>query len=79
MPIDDYKLTFHINNLSYTIDIGSSELRDKLKAEILSSLPTNKHIDIKTLLLLYIQKSAEIVEHNNEVNQVISKIENAKI
>lgn len=77
--MDDYKLTFHINNLSYTIDIGSSSLRDKLKAEILGSLPTNKHIDIKTLLLMYIQKSAEIVEHRNEIDQVISKIENANI
>lgn len=77
--MDDYKLTFHINNLSYTIDIGSSSLRDKLKVEILESLPTNKHIDIKTLLLMYIQKSAEIVEHRNEIDKVISKIENAKI
>lgn len=74
METNKRSLTFHINNLSYTIDIGSSEFADDLEKELLDKLSPSKHIDTKTLFLLYVQHLNESLEYKNEVNKIINKL-----
>ena len=79
MPMNNYNLNFYINNFSYAINIEASAHKVELKNELMANLPTNKNIDTKTLLMLYIQKTNEFLEYKEEIKKVIDKIEDSDI
>lgn len=63
------KLTFHINNMAYTIDVD-----DSLKSEMKRYLPTDKNIDTKDLLAAYIQVSQEFTQFKKDLEVISNKI-----
>ena len=77
--MNNYNLNFYVNNFSYAINIEGSAHKEELKNELMANLPTNKNIDTKTLLMLYIQKTNEFLEYKEEVNKIIDKIEDSDI
>lgn len=65
----DNKLTFHINNMAYTISVN-----DNLKKEITRILPTDKNIDTKELLAAYIRMSQEFTKFKEDLESISDKI-----
>ena len=64
------KITFHINNLAYTLDIGKDE-NFKLEKGLKKFLSTEKNLTTEALLLAYLQKSQELVEYENKLQDII--------
>lgn len=67
----DNKLTFHINNMAYTISVD-----DNLKKEITKFLPTDKNVDTKELLAAYIRMSQELTKLKENIETLTDKIPN---
>lgn len=67
----DTKLTFHINNMAYTISVDN-----KLREEITRFLPTDKNIDTKDLLAAFIRISQEHVKFKNQLEEITDKLPN---
>ena len=65
------KVTFHINNMAYTINID-----DKLKAEVTRYLSTEKNLDTKELLAAYIRISQEHIKLKDDIETISNKIPN---
>lgn len=63
------KLTFHINNMAYTVNVDES-----LKAEMQRYLPTDKNIDTKELLAAYIRISQEFTQFKQDLETISDKI-----
>lgn len=63
------KVTFHINNMAYTITID-----DRLKDEITRYLSTDKNLDTKELLAAYIRVSQQYLRLKDDVEAVTDKI-----
>lgn len=63
------KLTFHINNMAYTINVDTS-----LKSELTRYLTTDKNLDTKELLAAYIRVSQEHAKFKQEIEQISNKI-----
>ncbi|RXJ88135.1 hypothetical protein CRU93_00630 [Arcobacter sp. CECT 8985] len=63
------KLTFHINNMAYTISVDES-----LKNEITRYLETDKNLDTRELLAAYIRLSQEHSKFKQEIEQISNKI-----
>jgi len=63
------KITFHINNLAYSINIDSS-----LEAELVKFLPVDRNIDTQELLLAYIRKTQEFVNFKYEIEKISDKL-----
>lgn len=63
------KVTFHINNMAYTINID-----DRLKDEITRYLSTDKNLDTKELLAAYIRVSQQYLRLKDDVEAVTDKI-----
>jgi hypothetical protein len=62
------KLTFHINNMAYSINID-----DSLEYEIINFLPKDKNITTQELLLAYIKKSQEIMNLKKDLEKLSNK------
>lgn len=65
------KLTFHINNMAYTITVD-----DVLKEEITKHLPTDRNIDTKELLAAYIRITQEFATFKYDLEFITDKIPN---
>ena len=63
------KLTFHINNMAYTINVD-----EKLKDEITRYLSVEKNLDTKELLAAYIRVSQQYVRLKDDVESVTNKL-----
>lgn len=64
------KITFHINNSAYTIDIGE-DVNNKLEAGLKKFLSTDKNLTTEALLLAYLQKTQEHVEFEEKLQYII--------
>jgi hypothetical protein len=63
------KMTFHINNMAYTINVD-----EKLKKEMTKFLPVNRNIDTKELLAAYISISQEFTQFKEDLEVISNKI-----
>jgi len=62
-------MTFHINNMAYTINVDES-----LKAEMTRYLPTDKNVDTKELLAAFIRISQEFTQFKEDLEVISDKI-----
>ncbi len=62
-------MTFHINNMAYTINVDES-----LKIEMTRYLPTDKNIDTKDLLAAFIRVSQEFTQFKEDLEIISDKI-----
>lgn len=69
MPSKD--LTFHINNLAYTISVDNS-----LEQDLCKYLAVDQNMSTKELLVAYIRMTQEFNEFKNEVQQISNKLPN---
>jgi len=67
--MEQSKLTFHINNMAYSIFVN-----EDLKEELIKHLQIDKNLDTKELLAAYIRLAQEIVNFNNSVEIISDKI-----
>jgi hypothetical protein len=65
------KLTFHINNMAYTINVDEG-----LKEELTRNLDTEKNLDTKELLAAYIRLAQEFNGLKRDLEQITDKIPN---
>ncbi len=65
------KLTFHINNMAYTINVDEG-----LKEELTRNLDTEKNLDTKELLAAYIRLAQEFNGLKQDLEQITDKIPN---
>ncbi len=63
------KLTFHINNLAYSINVDA-DLEDELK----SFLPQDVSVTTQELLLAYIKKTQEFSRFKKEVEDISNNL-----
>lgn len=62
-------LTFHINNLAYSIEIDGS-----LEKELVKFLPTNKNLNTQEVLQAYIRKTQEIAALKKDLYTLSEKL-----
>ena len=63
------EITFYIENIAYTINIGedpTGELEEAIKA----MLDTDKNLSTKDLLLAYLRRSQELVNLKDQIKAV---------
>ncbi|WP_321315016.1 hypothetical protein [Halarcobacter sp.] len=63
------KLTFHINNMAYTIVVD-----EKIAKEITRYLDLDKNLDTRELLAAYIRISQEFSSFKNDLEEISEKI-----
>jgi hypothetical protein len=63
-------ITFHINNSAYTIDIGE-DINNKLEQGLKKFLTTEQNLTTQSLLLAYLQKTQELVEFEDKLQNII--------
>ncbi|QKF81660.1 hypothetical protein CRV08_08050 [Halarcobacter ebronensis] len=63
------KLTFHINNMAYTIVVDET-----LSHELTKFLDVNKSMDTRDLLAAYIRIAQEFASFKNELEEISEKI-----
>ena len=63
------KITFHIDNMAYSINIDES-----LEKELTKFLPCDKSLTTKELLYAYLCKTQEHHSFKNEVEKLSSKL-----
>ena len=63
------KLTFHINNMAYTINVD-----DVLEKEMTKYLPVDRNIDTKDLLAAYIRITQEFTKFKSDLEVLSDKI-----
>jgi hypothetical protein len=64
-------MTFHINHKAYIVDIDNKQIEDGIKKFI--NLDTN--ISTSELLSAYIKKTYELVQLENELEKLSTKID----
>jgi hypothetical protein len=62
-------ITFHINNMAYTINVDPS-----MEKELTKYLDLNKNNDTKDLLAAYIRITQEYSTFKDDVNQITTKL-----
>ena len=65
------QLTFHIDNLAYTINVG-----DELEDDLLRFLPLDRNVSTKELLAAYIRMTQEFNQFKDEIRNVSMKLPN---
>lgn len=63
------KLTFHINNMAYTVNVN-----DTLEKEMTKYLPVDRNIDTKELLAAYIRITQEFTQFKSDLEILSDKI-----
>ena len=63
------KLTFHINNMAYTINVN-----DTLQKEMTKYLPVDRNVDTKELLAAYIRITQEFTQFKADLEILSDKI-----
>lgn len=66
-------ITFHINNMAYTVS-----LTKPTKEELLKYLDEHRNNDTKDLLAAYIQLSQEYATVKSELDMICEKLDNIK-
>ena len=77
MVLDNKKITFHINNYAYTVDIGpdlDGEVEDGLK----KFLDLDSNITTQELLLAYLRKTQELIHFKKDVEGKVQDLINFK-
>lgn len=67
------KITFHINNAAYTVDIGE-DLDNSLENGLKKFLSTEKNLTTDELLLAYLRKTQELVYYEQKLKETMLKI-----
>jgi len=67
-------LKFPINNKIFSVDIGE-DIDNKIEKGIKKFLDLDKNLETKDILLAYVQKTHELVELENSLNEISNKIE----
>jgi len=65
------KVTFHINNMAYTINVDEA-----LRQELTKNLSTEKNLDTKELLAAYIRLAQEFSGLKQDLEIITDKIPN---
>ncbi len=65
------ELTFHIDNLAYTISVENS-----LEQDLCKYLTKDKNMSTKELLVAYIRMTQEFNEFKDDVQKISNKISN---
>lgn len=63
------KITFHIDNMAYSINID-----EQLEKELIKFLPSDKSLTTKELLYAYLCKTQEHYNFKNEVEKLSNKL-----
>lgn len=63
------QVTFHINNMAYTVNLSDDVLK-----ELTKYLDLDKNNDTKQLLAAYIRLSQEYSNFKNDVEQITDKL-----
>ncbi|NQY92646.1 MAG: hypothetical protein HRT43_00650 [Campylobacteraceae bacterium] len=63
------KLTFHINNMAYSINVDA-----ELEGELKNFLPQNQNVTTQELLLAYIKKTQEFARFKKEIEDISNKL-----
>lgn len=63
------QVTFHINNMAYTISIDES-----IEKELSKYLDLNKNNDVKELLIAYLKLSQEYGKFQKEIEEISNKL-----
>jgi len=67
------EITFYIDNIAYTIDIGEDP--DKvLEQSIKAMLSTDESLSTKDVLLAYLKRTEEMVQYKRKLKSVIHTI-----
>ncbi len=77
MIVEHKELTFHINNLAYTVDIGpdlDNEIEDGLKR----FLDLGEDLSTQELLLAYLRKTQELIQVKKDVENTIQDLSSFK-
>lgn len=77
MIIENKKITFHINNYAYTVDIGpdlNHEVEDGLK----KFLDIGNNISTQELLLAYLRKTQELIYYEKDIENTTEDLLNFK-
>ncbi len=67
--MSEKNLTFHINNMAYSINIDAS-----LEKDITKYLDTNRNMSTKELLLAYLRMTQEFNNFKVEVENISNKL-----
>jgi len=62
-------LTFHINNMAYTISVD-----DRIREDIKKYLSTDKNLNTKELLAAYLHVTQELYTFKQELESISEKI-----
>lgn len=65
----DKKITFHIDNMAYSINIDES-----LEKELTKFLPSDKSLTTKELLYAYLCKTQEHYSFKNEIEKISDRL-----
>lgn len=71
--IQSKQITFHINNLAYTINIGNN-----LEKDLLKYLPSDRNLSTKELLVAYIRMTQEFNTFKDEIESISSRLPKIK-
>jgi hypothetical protein len=74
MILQHKEITFHINHIAYTVDIGP-DLDNAIETELKRFLDLNKNISTQELLLAYLRKTQETLTLKKGINNQIQTIE----
>ena len=66
------KITFHINNSAYTIDIGE-DADNALENGLKRFLSTDRNNTTDDLLLAYLRKTQELLIYKDKLEQIMQK------
>ncbi|PLY07530.1 MAG: hypothetical protein C0625_04970 [Arcobacter sp.] len=62
-------ITFHINNMAYTIKVD-----DRIREDITKNLSTDKNLDTKEVLAAYLRVTQELYNFKQDLEAISDKI-----
>ena len=71
--IQSKQLTFHINNLAYTINVG-----ENIEKDLVKYLPSGRNLTTKELLAAYIRMTQEFNTFKDDIESISSRLPNVK-
>ena len=77
MILEDKKITFHINNYAYTVDIGP-DLDNEVENGLKKFIEIDKNISTQELLLAYLRKTNELIHFKKDIENQVQDLINFK-
>ncbi len=77
MILEDKKITFHINNYAYTVDIGP-DLDDEVENGLKKFIQLDRNISTQELLLAYLRKTQELIDFKKDIENQVEDLVNFK-